>query len=130
MRNALEALGIRRSEDEMVALCKTTPDGTTPRQIMRALSTIEGVINATISEKRSDHALLRLLQSLYEGRPVILLVDSWEHYAVAVGVLGFGKRVICVDSGSNDLVHSRTLDEVVEWWGCTDAAKPFFGVIV
>ena len=58
--------------------------------------------------------MLILLQAIYEGRPVIVCCETWGHWAVCAGVLGFGKRVVCIDSGDNDLVRLRTLDEVVE----------------
>jgi hypothetical protein len=84
-----------------------------------------------IDESRADVALLRVLQALYEGRPVIVCVDSWQHYAVAAGVLGFGKSINCVDSGDNDLVRTRSLDEFVTWWrGPEGAVRQFWGVIV
>jgi len=130
--NALEALGIQRSEDELAALTKqTATGGTTGKALRTALGTIEGVINAEINESRSDVAALRLLQSLYDGRPVIVCVEKWEHWSVAAGVLGFGQRIVCIDSGDNDLVRLRTIDEFVEWWrGPEGAKKAFWGVVV
>ncbi len=128
--NALECLGVRRTEDEMAVLCKQTPEGTTATNLRKAIATIEGTRNTLIDEARADVALLRLLQSLYEGRPVIVCVDGWRHWAVAAGVLGFGQRILCVDSADNDLVQTRTLDEFVEWWRAEGAKKPFWGVVV
>ncbi len=132
LRNALEALGIERSEDELAALCKqTATGGTTGASLRKALGNIEGVINARIDEARTDVAILRLLQALYDGRPVIVCVEEWGHWAVAVGVLGFGKRVVCVDSGDNDLVRLRTTDEMADWWCGPDGVKrPYWGVVV
>lgn len=134
LANALECLGIRRSEDELVALCKQTPEGTSSANLVRAVATIEGTRRVVIDESRADVGLLRVLQALYEGRPVILAVTSqqpWDHYAVAGGVLGFGQRINCIDSGDNDLYRTRTLDEFVEWWKGPDGAKrPFWGVVV
>ena len=118
----------------MTALCKTTPDGTLASNLVKGVRTIEGTRGAVVEEGRSDVAMLRLLQCLYEGRPVLVAVahtDPWDHYAVAAGVLGFGQRIICVDSSDNDLVRSRTLDEFVEWWRGPDGAKKqFWGVVV
>lgn len=132
LANALEAVGIKRSEEELAALCKQTATGGTAGKALRsALSNMEGVINAEIHEARSDVAILRLLQSLYDGRPVICCVDTWEHWAVAAGVLGFGKRIVCIDSGDNDLVVMRTVDEFLDWWrGPEGATKLYWGVIV
>jgi ABC-type bacteriocin/lantibiotic exporter with double-glycine peptidase domain len=131
LSNALECLGIRRSEDELAALCKQTPEGTTAKNLRKAIATIDGTRNGLIDEVRADVGLLRVLQSLYEGRPVILCVDSWSHWAVAAGVLGFGKRINCVDSGDNDLLRTRSLDEFIEWWrGPSEVARPFWGTVV
>lgn len=114
-----------------MALCKTTAQGTTAKNLRKAISTIDGTRNVEIAESRPEVALLRMLQAIYEGRPVIVAVENWEHYAVASGVLGFGQRINCVDSGDNDLHVVRTLDEFVAWWrGPEQAARPFWGVIV
>lgn len=130
LANALEALGLSRTEEELISLCGQTPDGTTEKGLRKAIAALGG-LNKEISESRPEVATLYLLQALYEGRPVILCVETWGHWAVAAGTLGFGKRVVCIDSGDNDLVRMRTLDEVVDWWRGPDAAKkPFYGVIV
>lgn len=134
LANALECLGIRRGEEELAALCKQTPEGTDATNLRRAVGKIEGTRNTLIDESRADVGLLRVLQALYEGRPVIVCVTSqspWDHWAVAAGILGFGQRITCIDSGDNDLVRTRTLDEFIEWWrGPEGAKKPFWGVIV
>jgi hypothetical protein len=131
LANALECLGIRRTEDELAVLCKQTPEGTSPKNLLAAIKTIEGTRGSVIEEGKADVALLRLLQMLYEGRPVIVAVDRWTHWAVAGGVLGFGQRVNCIDSGDNDLLKTRTLDEVIEWWSGPDGAKkPYYGVVL
>lgn len=134
LANALECLGIRRTEEELAALCKTTPDGTLASNLLKAIAAIEGTRNVLIDEARADVGLLRLLQSLYEGRPVLCCVGSnepWDHYAVAAGTLGFGQRITCIDSGDNDLVRTRTLDEFVDWWrGPEGVKRPFWGVVL
>lgn len=135
LANALECLGIRRTEEELQALCKTTAtDGTAAASLVKAAQTIEGVRGLVIEEARPDVAMLRLLQSLYEGRPLVVAVNSqkpWDHYAVAAGVLGFGQRINCIDSSDNDLVCSRTIDEFIVWWrGPDEAKKPFWGLVV
>lgn len=130
MANALEALGLTRTEDELVALCGQTTEGTTEKGLRRAIAAVGG-LNRVIHESRPEVAMLYLLQSLYEGRPVIVCVENWEHWAVAAGTLGFGKRIVCIDSGDNDLVRLRTIDEFVGWWaGPEGAAKRWWGVVV
>lgn len=130
LRNALEARGLHRTEEELVELCKQGPEGTSPRNLRRAIAAVGGV-NKEIHESRPEVAILYLLQALYDGYPVICCVDEWQHWAVAAGVLGFGKRIVCVDSGDNNLVVMRTLDDFVEWWSGPDSAtKRYYGVVV
>lgn len=122
---------MKRTEDELAVLCKQTPDGTTATNLVKAVTTLDGTRGAVIDEPRADVGLIRVLQALYEGRPVIVCVDRWQHWAVAGGVLGFGQRINCIDSGDNDLLRTRTLDEFVEWWkGPDEAKKPFWAVVV
>lgn len=113
----------------MAVLCKQTPEGTTPENLVKAISTIEGTRGTVIREARADVGLMRVLQALYEGRPVIVCVDLYQHWAVAGGVLGFGQRINCIDSADNDLLKTRTLDQFVDWWRGPDGAK-FYGVVV
>lgn len=130
LSNALEALGLVRTEEELISLCGQTTDGTTEKGLRKAIDAIGG-LNKVIHEGRADVAMLFVLQALYEGRPVIVCVDDWQHWAVAAGTLGFGKRIVCVDSGDNDLVRMRTLDEFVEWWAGPEAAtRRWWGVVV
>lgn len=130
LANALECLGMSRTEEELITLCGQTTEGTTDKGLRKAIAAVGG-LNREISESRPDVAMLILLQAIYEGRPVIVCCETWGHWAVCAGVLGFGKRVVCIDSGDNDLVRLRTLDEVVEWWKGPEASKkPWYGVIV
>lgn len=134
LANALECLGIRRTEEELAALCKTTSEGTAANNLIKAIGAIEGTQNILVEESRADVGLIKVVQSLYEGRPVVVCVNTkepWDHYAVAAGVLGLGKRIVCVDSADEEMVRTRTLDEFVEWWrGPEKAKRPFWGVIV
>lgn len=130
LSNALEAVGVQRTEDELATLCKQSVDGTTPANLRRAIEAVGGA-NREIQESRSDIGVLLVLQALYEGRPVIVCVDNWEHWACAVGVLGFGQRIVCVDSGDNDLIVVRTLDLFMEWWaGPAGLKKRFYAIVV
>jgi hypothetical protein len=125
----LEAIGISRSEDELIALCKTTPDGTEWLNLVRALRTIEGVRGLPFDDTHRDVALLRLYAALQDGRSVLVCVDAWKHFAVAVGVLG--KTVVCVDSDDNDLIRYRTPEEFADWWeGPEGARKRYCGIIL
>ncbi len=133
LSNALEARGLKRTEDELAELCKQSAEGTSPENLRRAVAAVGGV-NREIHESREDVALLYLLHALEDGHPVILCVTAngkpWEHWVVAIGTLGH-KRVIVVDSGDNDLVVTKKFDDLVEWWrGPAGAKRQFYGVIV
>jgi hypothetical protein len=103
-------MGLQRSEEELTSLCKQTVQGTSPVNLRRAILAVGGM-GTVIQTADSAVGVLYVLQALYEGRPVIVCVDKWEHWAVAAGTLGFGKRIVCIDSGDNDLVVMRTVDD-------------------
>jgi ABC-type bacteriocin/lantibiotic exporter with double-glycine peptidase domain len=115
--NALDALGIRRSHDELVSLCGTTADGTTPTQLKRAITALRESCGLTCGELKDTHAdvaLLRLGAVLSDGRPAILLVDSWEHWVAVVGRLGH--RYIVADSADlRQTVHYQPADLADRW---------------
>src|SRR5690349_23329730 len=103
LRNALAALGISRSGDELEKLCQTdATQGTPVANVVRAARTIEGLEPRRIQETRADVALLQLLEALRAGRPVLLCVDNDSHYVAAVGTLG--NRVLVADSADSELV--------------------------
>lgn len=139
LANALESIGITRSEEELIKLCKQRPDkGTSGGNLKRAADamakdgdTIQGIPLQVkvITDSRPDRALAVLLQSLDSGRPVVLCVDNWEHYVAAVGRLG-GGLVSIVDSGDNGLFRNYPLDELVTKWQCTKASNGFWGLVI
>lgn len=141
LRNALSILGFHRSEEELIKLCRTTTDGTSAKSLVRAVSTLKESCSlegpGEIKEKDGDIAMLRLLEALRNGRPIICCVRTdlpWDHYAIASGLLGSagpGLRVVCEDSGSLELTKYRTVPEFVEWWrGPETERKPFYGIVL
>lgn len=119
-KNALAALGIERSAEELEKLCRTSAtDGTPTKNIVAALAKIDGCRPVKIREKRREIALLRLRGALEEGRPVVL---SWcdgegnpgEHWVAAVGMLG--RRYLVADSADNEMVLSVEVDELAAKW--------------
>ena len=118
LKNALAALGIDRSAEELERLCGTTAtDGTPTRGVMRAAGRIEGCAPVLIRERRRDIALMRLAEALRRGRPVVL---SWcssepgDHWVAAVGVLG--ERYLVADSGDTELVMSYPVNALEAKW--------------
>lgn len=128
LKNALTAIGIDRSAEELEKACGTTAtNGTPTKGIIRAASKIEGCIPVLLREKRTDIALMRLAEALRRGRPVVI---SWctdtpgDHWVAAVGVLG--DRYLIADSGDTELVRSFAVDELEMRW----RDKSYEGVIL
>lgn len=141
LRNALSILGYDRSEQELIKTCKTDTDGTTVKNLFRALTTLKESCNlegpAEIKEKEPDVALLRLLEALRNGRPVICCVrtdEPWDQWALASGILGSAGpnlRLVCEDSGSLELTEYRTPAQFTEWWrGPETERKPYYGIVL
>jgi hypothetical protein len=138
--NALLSLGLHRSEDELIKLCKTTAkDGTGTKRIIEATKAISApsgdgnlpeitLTTAVIDEQRQSVALLTLLDATRRGWASVCLVDNWSHYVAVVGLLG--DRVCVVDSASNELWHSLTLGDWVRRWECEDAKRPYWAMII
>jgi ABC-type bacteriocin/lantibiotic exporter with double-glycine peptidase domain len=116
LSNALAAVGIVRSQAECEHLCKTTgTDGTSAKNIIKAIKALDPEAGAVIKEKRQGIALLLLAHWLTEGHPVILCVDNGSHWVAAVGMLGRG-RVLIADPADNELVLSLKLSDLLDRW--------------
>lgn len=109
LHNALAALGINRSEDELIALCKQTADGTSPAKLIRAIKSISSgapeaeLIGEPFKRKAFADAWVGLWFLVAQrGRPVILCVDAFDHWVACVGALG--DRFMVVDSAELGLV--------------------------
>ncbi len=117
LQNALDALGHIRSHDELVSLCGTTADGTSPRQLRRAIGVLKESCDlqpGEIKDRYDDVALLRLAALLDHGRPAILLVDSWSHYVAAVGRLG-DIFIICDSADLRQTLYLSAGDLIHRW---------------
>lgn len=115
LSNALDAMGIKRSQDECAALCKTTAtEGTSPKKLLAAITAV-GRKGIVIKERRTSVALAFLEGALSRGRSVVLCVDNDSHWVAAVGLLG--DRVLVADSADNDLVLSYDLAGLAKRWG-------------
>lgn len=129
LHNALLAIGVVRSVQELEVLCGTSATNGTPvRSLKRALSKIEGVLPVEIKERRRDIAALKLRHSLTGGRPVVLLWTSLvpgDHWVTAVGLLG--DRYLICDPGDLELVTSVEIDSVCSKWECDGS---YYGVVL
>lgn len=131
LANALEALGIKRTEAELITLTGQTPDGTSPKQLLKALKAIgaadKSVTGEIFKASNSSAATIGLWHCLVErGRPVILCVDSHEHWVAAVGYVG--PRFVILDSAEVGLVFYYTDDELAERW--IGPKGGYYGVVV
>lgn len=123
--NALQAIGIVRTQAECEVLCKTSgTDGTSARNIIKAVQSL-GCKGVVVKEKRAAVAILMLRHWLALGRPMILCVDEGSHWVAVVGTLG--DRVLVADPADNELVVSCDSAEMVDWWA---AKGGFYGVVL
>lgn len=118
LRNALQALGIDRSAEELEKACGTNAtNGTPTRGILKAAAKIDGCNAVLLREGKSDVALLKLEHALRKGRPVVI---SWrsqtpgDHWVAVVGVLG--ERFLIADAADSELVISLGVDELEAKW--------------
>lgn len=118
LKNALEALGVQRSAEELEKACGTSAtNGTPTRGILRAATKIEGCNPVVLRESKSDVALLKLEHALRRGRPVVIAWCSetpGDHWVAVVGVLG--ERFLVADSANSELVISYPVNELEAKW--------------
>lgn len=125
--NALELLGIKRTEDEMSVASEQTPKGTGAHGLMKALTAV-GRQSEVIYTKDSKAAHYALHYSLCTGRPMILCVDEWDHYIVAAGVLG--DRILCIDSADNEFTLSYEPKDLLLRWFKSGKGGGYYGIVV
>lgn len=125
LKNALEALGIKRSAEELEKACGTSAtNGTPTKGILKAASKIEGCNPVVLRESKSDVALLKLEHALRRGRPVVICVEQGAHWVSVVGVLG--ERFLVADAADSELVISLGVAELEAKW----RANKYEGVIL
>lgn len=112
--NALEAIGIERTQDELGTLSKQTAEGGTSKSNLIAAAEAVGVEVVNVSEQRSEVAGWCLESALSSGHPAIIIVDNDEHYVAVVGKLG--SVYIVADSADNDLLCFYSRDKLLERW--------------
>ena len=120
VRNTLRAFGVKVSEDTLSGLCGTTEEGTDEDGIMHALKYYGYKVEEFQSNSKSN-AWAWLHGNMSTGNFVILCLESWEHWVVAVGRCG--DRITIVDP-SNFKYNSSELNTHVwakdwlmyKWW--------------
>lgn len=125
LSNALQALGVTRSQEECETLCRTSAtEGTSARNLVRAAQAV-GCRGVVVREKRAEVAILMLRHWVGLGRPMILCVDAGSHWVATVGAIG--DRLLVADAADNELVVSCDSAEMVDWWA---APSGFYGVVL
>jgi len=124
--NALEAIGIERSEDEIGTLAKQDTNGTTPLRMRRAAESI-GVEVLNVCEKRQEVAGWLIESQLRSGNPGIIVVDNDEHWVSVVGLLG--DTFIVADPADNDLLLFYSLQGLLDRWKNPDGKYAGFFLI-
>lgn len=120
--NALAALGIKRGTEELERLCGVTmTDGVSTKRLVNVMRTIEGLHPVVIRERRKDLAMMRLHEAAIAGRPVIIVVQCEkpdDHYVAVLSAVGVaGSRYLVADSADNEIVISKSAEELRDWWG-------------
>lgn len=119
LHNALAALGINRTEEELIVLCKQTANGTSPTKLVRAIKTLTTNEDPLIGEPKVWRKMEDAWVGLWfivanRGRPAILCVDNFDHWVACVGYLG--GRFMVVDSAELGLVFYYTRQELERRW--------------
>lgn len=119
--NALRSIGIKTHPREVIPVSGTRKDaGTSEQGIIRAVRHFGGIVEEYASSKKRQ-AWTWLHGSLVRGCPVILCLDSWDHWVSVVGALG--ERVVLMDSGPKPsnvrelglhVLAKRTV--MTRWW--------------
>jgi ABC-type bacteriocin/lantibiotic exporter with double-glycine peptidase domain len=113
LANALEAIGVVRSEDELAVMTHQTTEGTSSINLRKAVESI-GLEVVNISEQRASVASWAIGHYVRSGNPGLLVVDNDTHWVAVVGMLG--EHFIVVDGADNELVLYYSLDALVERW--------------
>lgn len=112
--NALEVLGIRRTQRSIAKLCDVRPEvGTDETEMKRAL-----LANGCDVDEWSDtsmyHALMWAGGCVDSGRPVILCVDNDEHWVTVIGLCG--TRFIVFDPSRNSGIEIHEESSLAARW--------------
>lgn len=123
--NALEMLGIRRSQREIARLCHVTPEaGTNETEMKRALLA-NGVDIDECCYTDPEVALDWLSGHLTRG-PMILCVDNDEHWVTAIGLCS--NRFIVFDPSRNTGIEVHDATSLAARWVNSDGVYYGIGV--
>lgn len=95
VQNALFVLGRKVSQDRLAAAGGTTEEHGTDEDGIKRMALWAGCELDEFGTEADGLAADWVYGSLTAGRPVVLCVDRWSHWVVAIGILG--DRVVLFD---------------------------------
>lgn len=133
--NALRALGRNVTEMQVEAAVakahrKGEPkavEGTSHIQIKKALEVMK-YRYAEFSLAHAEAAWRTLRSYLLDGNPVMLSVDSDEHWICAIGIIG--TRILVADAADSELVLSYDREEMLRRWGSASDVVIYYGIAI
>lgn len=124
--NALEVLGIKRSQREIAKLCHVTAaDGTNETEMKRALLA-NGCGVDEWHESNATESAYWVRHGLSVGWPAILCADSDEHWVTVIGVCG--ERFLVFDPSRNSGIEVHSAESLAARWVNADGIYYGLGV--
>ncbi len=132
--NALEVLGIKRSQREIARLCHVTPEaGTNETEMKRALLANGMDVDEWPDPEAeagdcytADQSTLWVRHCLVNGLPVVLCVDNDEHWVTAIGLCG--DNFLLFDPARNTGVEVHNAPSLATRWVNDDGVYYGLGV--
>jgi ABC-type bacteriocin/lantibiotic exporter with double-glycine peptidase domain len=126
--NALEVLGIKRSQREIARLCDVSPEaGTNETEMKRALLANGVQVDEWNGAGDSNLAWQWLQRHLRDYGPVILCVQNDEHWVTAIGLCD-QVRVIIFDPSRNQGIEVHSPRTIETLWLNEDQVRYGIGV--
>ena len=96
IQSALRCYGVRVGQGRIAKLCGTTADGTDDEEMLRGILAL-GYEADPYNTDVWNEAINWLDNKMMLGTPVLLCIDSWEHWVCIVGSLGYqGAMRYCI----------------------------------
>lgn len=124
--NALEVLGIRRTQREIAKLCDVNEAAGTDETEMKRALLANGVGVDEVHTDSNASAINWLYQHLYGTGPLILCVDNDEHWVTVVGVCV--NRFVVFDPARNTGVEVHDRESLSARWVNSDGIYYGIGV--
>lgn len=124
--NALEVLGIRRTQREIAKLCDVTPEAGTDETEMKRAILANGLGVDEWHDRDPAQSELWVRHCVANGWPPILCVDMDEHWCTIIGLCG--EKYLLFDPSRNTGVEVHTVSSLLERWINSDGIYYGLGV--